>query len=79
MECGNNGNQIYGPYGQVGSEIRKIRSSYTKRVEPDKDIRPNLPDGFFTQDVYYDKAIGDLDEHNGRFCKTPDYPDGIYA
>ena len=73
------GNPIYGPYGQVGSEIRKIRSSYTKRVEPDKNIRPNLPDGFFTQDFYYDRAIGDLDEHNGRFCKTPDYPDGIYA
>jgi hypothetical protein len=73
------GNPIYGPYGQVGSEIRKIRSSYTKRVEPNKDIRPNFPDGFFTQDFYYDRAIGDLDEHNGRFCKTPDFPDGIYA
>ena len=22
---------------------------------------------------------GDLDAHNGRFCITPDYPDGIYA
>ena len=21
----------------------------------------------------------DLDEHNGRFCKTPEYPDGTYA
>jgi hypothetical protein len=73
------GNPIYGPYGQVGSQIQKIRSSYTKRVEPNKNLRPNLPDGFFAQDFYYDRAIGDLDEHNGRFCKTPDFPDGIYA
>jgi len=73
------GNPIYGPYGQVGSQIQKIRSSYAKRVEPNKKIRPSFPDGFFTQDFYYDRAIGDLDEHNGRFCKTPDFPDGIYA
>jgi hypothetical protein len=73
------GNPIYGPYGQVGSQIQKIRSSYTKRVEPDNQLRPNLPDGFFVQDFYYDRAIGDLDEHNGRFCKTPDFPNGIYA
>ena len=22
---------------------------------------------------------GDLDEHNGRFAKTPEFPDGVYA
>ncbi len=73
------GNPIYGPYGQVGSSIIKIRSSYGKKVEPNKLLRPDFPDGFFTQDFYYDRALGDLDEHNGRFCITPDYPDGIYA
>lgn len=73
------GNPIYGPYGQVGSEIKKIRSSYFKRVENDQTIRPNLSDGFFVQDYYFDKAIGDLDEYNGRFCRTPEYPDGVYA
>ena len=25
------------------------------------------------------KGNGDLDEHNGRFAKTPDYPNGTYA
>ena len=73
------GNPIYGPYGQVGSEIRKIRSSYFKNVETDVNLRPNLPDGFFTQDFYFDKAIGDLDEYNGRFCITPEFPNGVYA
>jgi hypothetical protein len=73
------GNPIYGPYGQVGSEIRKIRSSYFKKVENNVNLRPNLPEGFFTQDYYFDKAIGDLDEYNGRFCITPEFPNGIYA
>jgi len=73
------GNPIYGPYGQVGSEIRKIRSSYFKKVENDANLRPNLSDGFFVQDYYFDKAIGDLDEYNGRFCITPEFPNGVYA
>ena len=34
--------------------------------------------GYFTEDYYYDSS-GDLDEHNGRFCKTPEYTQGIYA
>ena len=73
------GNPIYGPYGQVGKEIKKIRSSYSKKVELNKNLRPDFPGGFFTQDYYYDRAVGDLDEHNGRFCKTPEFPNGVYA
>ena len=74
------GNPIYGPYGLVGSSIQKIRSSHAKRVEPNSGLRPStFPDGFFLNDYYYDRAIGDLDEFNGRFCKTPEYPDGVYA
>ena len=34
--------------------------------------------GSFTNDYVFTNK-GDLDEHNGRFCKTPDYPDGVYA
>ena len=43
--------------------------------------RPSTADfvaGYFTEDYYYD-ASGDLDEHNGRFCKTPEFTQGIYA
>ena len=34
--------------------------------------------GFFVEDYIY-TGNGDLDEHNGRFCITPDYPNGVYA
>lgn len=73
------GNPIYGPYGKVGNQIKKIDSSYETRIEPNKALRPDFPEGFFIQDYYYDRALGDLDEYNGRFCTTPEYPNGIYA
>ena len=34
--------------------------------------------GFFVNDYEY-VGDGDLDEYNGRFCVTPDYPNGVYA
>ena len=37
-----------------------------------------LKEGFFVNDFIYD-GLGDLDIHNGRFCKTPEFPNGIYA
>jgi YHYH protein len=36
-------------------------------------------DGTFIQDYQYVAGGGDLDECNGRFCKTPDFPAGTYA
>jgi hypothetical protein len=35
--------------------------------------------GAFIQDYEYIDGSGTLDEHNGRFCVTPEYPDGTYA
>ena len=35
--------------------------------------------GTFIDDYYYDFQSGDLDNYNGRFCKTPDFPEGVYA
>ena len=37
------------------------------------------PAGSFVADYTYDFQSGDLDNYNGRFCKTPQYPDGTYA
>ena len=35
-------------------------------------------DGTFVQDFEFVEGSGDLDECNGRFGVTPEYPDGIY-
>jgi hypothetical protein len=37
------------------------------------------PLGAYMEDYEYVPGLGDLDEHNGRFCKTREYPNGIYA
>jgi hypothetical protein len=35
--------------------------------------------GAYLEDYEYVAGLGDLDESNGRFCKTPEYPNGIYC
>ena len=43
-------------------------------------VNPNIPIsmGAFTQDYEYVDGLGDLDQCNGRFGVTPEFPDGIY-
>ena len=35
--------------------------------------------GAFLEDYDYQAGLGDLDQFNGRYCVTPDYPQGTYA
>jgi hypothetical protein len=35
--------------------------------------------GYYVEDYEYISGIADLDSNNGRFCVTPDYPQGTYA
>lgn len=35
--------------------------------------------GAYEEDFEYVAGYGDLDEYNGRFCKTPEYPNGMYC
>ena len=81
------GSPIYGPYGyesNSGGPIKIIQSGYSVAISTS---RPNpltsngdkiYSDGFFVEDYVY-KDDKDLDEHNGRFCKTPEFPNGTYA
>jgi len=79
------GNPIYGPYGykdpfNFSSQVAALKSGYELQSSninnrPSLDI---LPAGFFIDDYKFTNS-GDLDEHNGRFTKTPEFPNGIYA
>lgn len=42
-------------------------------------VSGTYPLGKYIEDYEFISASGDLDEYNGRFCVTPDYPAGIYA
>ena len=77
------------------SGIRRIESSYATRNITVRETLPDgtvlqpaqygpgvnaqYPLGAYIQDYEYVAGSGDLDEHNGRFCVTPEYPGGTYA
>jgi len=74
------------------SPISRMRSSYALKsnVIYDSIINPyparvqgpsldEYPVGDFVEDYEYNFASGDLDQYNGRFCKTPDFPNGQYC
>jgi YHYH protein len=74
---------IYTGYGykrvnDPSSGLKKMHSSYRLK----SGTRPSGPggtyDGKFTADYEYVKGTGDLDECNGRFGVTPEYPQGVY-
>ena len=76
------GNPIYGPYGydrKDGGVVRIMRSSYSlKTTRENGPPISTFPLGFFVEDYEY-LGDGDLDENNGRYCITPDYPNGTFA
>ncbi len=76
------GNPIYGAYGyenplDMGSSIVRMTSSYTALVA--RDGGPDDPIGTYINDYVYEDESGSLDANNGRYCVTPEYPNGTYA
>ena len=48
-------------------------------LNPLNTTPPGAPLGAYIEDYEYVPSLGDLDEHNGRFCITREYPNGTYA
>lgn len=89
------GYPLYGSYGYANADgtggIKRIESSYAVRnitarthyadgtdVTDGPAINATYPLGAYKEDWEY-VGTGDLDEHNGRWCVTPEYPCGTYA
>ena len=76
------GNPIYGPYGYqtaIGGAIRRLQSGYILNTALLSGVRPpGFAFGYFVNDYLFDNS-GDLDEFGGRYCVTPQFPDGTYA
>ena len=71
---------------QSGQQLRNISSRQTladgtnlPAYQYGPTVNSQYPIGSFIEDYEYIEGSGDLDEHNGRFCITPDYPEGIYS
>ncbi len=52
-------------YANSGRGIRSVQDAYIL--------------GDLTEDYIYDSSVGTLDEFNGKFTPTPEYPNGTYA
>ena len=79
------GNPIYGPFGPsdpkvLTSSTKRLISGYNLDISniSDRPSETKFPLGFFSQDYVFN-GNGDLDENNGRFAKTAEFPNGIYA
>lgn len=76
------GNPIYGSYGYSNpkqiSPIKKLVSGYTANISNIEDRPSGFDLGFFVDDYKFTSS-GDLDVYNGRFCITPEFPNGVYA
>ena len=77
---------IYAVFGysdpkNAASPVQKLKSSYQlkKGDRPGGDAPGGTYDGTFLRDYEYVLGAGDLDECNGRFTVTPEFPDGTYA
>ncbi len=81
------GYPIYGAYGYTNvngtGAIKRMTSSYVLSTASSRlngpPVNTNYPLKSMCEDYVFTQGAGDLDEHNGRFCITPDYPNGIYA
>jgi hypothetical protein len=77
------GNPIYGAYGysdpgDKNSPIKKLVSGYTLSISNVENRPSPFTDGFFISDYKFTNS-GDLDQYNGRYCITPEFPNGVYA
>jgi hypothetical protein len=86
---------IYGAYAYANTNgtgaITRMKSSYQLRTNTTRTNGPAINqvvgtqtmfNGYFREDYEYVAHPTDasyLDSHNGRFCITPEYPNGIYC
>ena len=78
------GNPIYGPYGYLtkqGGIVSQLKSGYKLDLKSNRPSISTFPEGFFIEDYIYQEVSDEtvLDKNNGRFCVTPEYPNGTYA
>lgn len=64
--------EFAGAVGQV-----KLNTNVT--IPAGSTLTFEFPLGIFIEDYTYQKNSGTLDQYNGRYCVTPDFPQGTYA
>lgn len=75
----------YPIYGSLGYSDPLDATSYPKFMTSGYSIRSDnrqngdARTGYYEEDWAWTENTGSLDRYNGRFCVTPEYPNGTYA
>ena len=76
------GNPIYGSYGYSDPNdtrlVKKLEPGFSQANIENRPSTSSFPFGYFVEDYEFTNS-GDLDQYNGRFGKTKDFPEGVYA
>ena len=66
---------------EVASDVPRLlyTYSYANAEYGIRSIQDGYKMGHLYQDYIYDETVGDLDEFNGAYVTTPEYPNGTYA
>ena len=84
------GNPIYGSFGYedpfqdtdaANPTIERMESSWRLKATrgSNSPSETTYSMGRFTNDYEFIERLGTLDANNGRFCTTPEFPNGVYA
>ena len=83
------GNPIYGPYAYENpldpqSAVVRMQTGYVLNASRENGpTTVQYPLGSFDEDYTWQPNVNTgktfLDENNGRYCVTPEYPNGVYA
>ena len=73
----------FGFVNKTGGNVVQLTSGYVDESTKKTNRPPTsiFPPEFFVEDFTFKPSNDDtvLDENNGRFCVTPEYPNGTYA
>lgn len=72
----------YGSARDATSSVKNLAASYRLKTgsRPSGGSNPGgTYDGTYVADYEFVDGLGDLDQCNGRWCVTPEFPDGTYA
>ncbi len=79
----NDGFPIYGPYGFYNKtgigEIVRMKSGFQLKSNPKRKKSKKVITDFNAYQFISSTLPDFLDQHNGRFCITPEYPQGTYC
>jgi len=64
---------------KLGDSHRNPLWKYDSKLTLTDGSEITLTAGSFLEDYEYSRSKSSLDEFNGRYCVTPDFPDGTYA